>query len=113
MRNALYAALMYGPDPQGILPGDIWFLIATTYIYTGDEITYAYGWKYWRNHTWSKLSLFAWRRCHQDGEDDAIHLHVDLAFFWVHEVRENFPFQEYALSQGAGVLECIPTQWRP
>ena len=107
------AALMYGPDPEGILPGNIWFLIATTYIYTGDEITYAYGWKYWRNHTWSELSLCAWRRCCQDGEEEALRLHVDLAFAWVHEVRENFPFQAYAVSQGAAVIESIPTQWRP
>ena len=106
------AAWMYGPDPEGILQGNIWFLIATTYIYTGDEVTYAYGWKYWRNHTWSKLSLFAWRRCCQDGEEEALRLHVDLAFTWVHEVRENFPFQAYAVSQGAAVIESIPTQWR-
>ena len=72
------AALMYGPDPEGILTGNIWFLIATTYIYTGDEITYAYGLKYWRNHTWSELSLFALRRCCQDGEISALHTNVDL-----------------------------------
>ena len=60
-----------------------------------------------------ELSLFAWRRCCQDGEEEALRLHVDLAFAWVHEVRENFPFQAYAVSQGAAVIESIPTQWRP
>ena len=49
----------------------------------------------------------------QDGEEEALQLHVDLAFAWVHEVRENFPFQAYAVSQGAAVIESIPTQWRP
>ena len=107
------AALMYGPDPDGIFPGNIWFLLATTYLYTGDEITYAYGWKYWKNHTWSELSLFAWRRCCQDGEEDALRTNVDFAFAWVHHLREDFPFADYALSQGITVLESIPTQWRP
>jgi hypothetical protein len=107
------AVLMYGPDPEGVLTGNIWFLLATTYIYTGDEITYAYGWKYWRCHTWSELSLFAWRRCCQDGELGALHTDVNFTFAWVHELRENFPFQQYALSQGPDVLMSIPTQWRP
>ena len=54
------ARLYFGVDP---LDGrHKWMLVAIEDIYTSQEITYQYGWKYWAHLSSEDLQLFAWRR---------------------------------------------------
>ena len=60
------SVLCYEPDPSD--GKRKWCLRATRDIYSGEEITWSYGWDYWLHHSRGELQLFAWK-CYANDQD--------------------------------------------
>ena len=90
-----------------------WLLIATRSIYTGNEITWSYGWEYWSHHSVGKVQLFAWRRYARQGHDDALKVDTYVMFDWVVKLNPLFDFQAYVDLNDFEASSVAPSTWRP
>ena len=105
------ARLYFGVDP---LDGrHKWMLVAIEDIYTSQEITYQYDWKYWAHLSSEDLQLFAWRRYYSLDDPDARAVNVGLRFAWVNQYNAAFDFQRYAECSNYEATRIPPRFWHP
>ena len=90
-----------------------WLLIATRSIYTGDEITWSYGWEYWSHHSVGELQLFAWRRYVLGDDTDAISVDPFVMFDWVVLRNPHFDFNQYVALSEYDASSVAPSTWYP
>ena len=90
-----------------------WLLVATRSIYTGNEITWSYGWEYWSHHSVGEMQLFAWRLYARLGDDDALKVDTYDMFDWVVKRNPMFDFQAYVDLDIYQASSVAPSTWRP
>jgi len=90
-----------------------WFLRATRKIYSGEEITWSYGWDYWLHHSRHELQLFAWR-CYVLQQDlEAMAVDEKELFCWLINDNPQYSFVGYLDISDDDASRIIPSTYRP
>ena len=90
-----------------------WFLRATRKIYSGEEITWSYGWDYWLHHSRHELQLFAWR-CYVLQQDlEAMAVDEKELFYWLINDNPQYSFVGYLDISDDDASRIIPSTYRP
>ena len=90
-----------------------WFLRATRKIYSGEEITWFYGWDYWLHHSRGELQLFVWR-CYVNNQDvQAMDQDECDLFSWVLESYSQYSFTGYLDISDDDASRIVPSTYRP
>ena len=88
-------------------------LVAFEDIYSSQEITYQYGWRYWANQGYEDMQLFAWRRYYSINDPEARAVNVGLRFAWINQYNAAFDFQRYSECSNYEATRIPPRFWRP
>jgi hypothetical protein len=90
-----------------------WFLRATRKIYSGEEITWSYGWDYWLHHSRYELQLFSWR-CYVHAQNlEAMAVTENDLFYWVVNDNPQYSFLGYLGISDDDASRIIPSTYRP